>query len=148
MLARRKVLKSTTKSKPTKPCTVWTRKQPNLVEVAEDLLNLHRGDMLEVSVADSPSRKADPFCRLRVPRYLKFFEAVFFVTLLGLYYAVLVPIQRNGRTPKLPPPDKLAYLPQSPLGPTEYPPKSFHTIMPAEVFLYIWIAGFAYDECK
>jgi hypothetical protein len=94
------------------------------------------------------SRKADPFCRLRVPRYLKFFEAVFFITLLGLYYAVLIPIQRNGRTPKQPPPEKQAYLSQSPFVSTADPPKSFHTIMPAEIFLYIWIAGFAYDECE
>jgi hypothetical protein len=35
----------------------------------------------------------DPFTRLRVPRYIKTFEVLFFVTFLALYYAVLV--QRN-----------------------------------------------------
>ncbi|KAL9000108.1 MAG: hypothetical protein Q9169_001183 [Polycauliona sp. 2 TL-2023] len=38
-------------------------------------------------------RKADPYCRLRVPRYQKAFEAAFFAIFLGLYYAVLV--ERN-----------------------------------------------------
>lgn len=37
--------------------------------------------------------KADPYCRLRVPRYQKVFEAAFFAVFLGLYYAVLV--ERN-----------------------------------------------------
>ncbi|KAL8915969.1 MAG: hypothetical protein Q9172_006537 [Xanthocarpia lactea] len=34
-------------------------------------------------------RKADPYCRLRVPRYQKAFEAAFFAIFLILYYAVL-----------------------------------------------------------
>ncbi|RPA88044.1 hypothetical protein BJ508DRAFT_409955 [Ascobolus immersus RN42] len=38
-------------------------------------------------------KKADPFSRLRAPRYQKVFEALFFSVLLGLYYAVL--IERN-----------------------------------------------------
>ncbi|KAL8705042.1 MAG: hypothetical protein Q9201_001812 [Fulgogasparrea decipioides] len=38
-------------------------------------------------------RRADPYCRLRVPRYQKAFEAVFFAIFLILYYAVLV--ERN-----------------------------------------------------
>ncbi|KAL9589856.1 MAG: hypothetical protein Q9203_001347 [Teloschistes exilis] len=38
-------------------------------------------------------RKADPYCRLRVPKYQKAFEAVFFAIFLILYYAVLV--ERN-----------------------------------------------------
>lgn len=33
---------------------------------------------------------ADPFCRLRVPLYLKLFEVLFFAVFLVLYYAVLV----------------------------------------------------------
>jgi hypothetical protein len=33
---------------------------------------------------------ADPFSRLRVPKYLKSFEILFFASFLGLYYAVLV----------------------------------------------------------
>ncbi|KAF2671876.1 hypothetical protein BT63DRAFT_422387 [Microthyrium microscopicum] len=88
-------------------------------------------------------RKADPFCRLRVPRYLKFFEAVFFMSFLALYYAVLVPIQRSGRRP-----------PSAPSGPapgqtpgiSDDRSRAFHSITPVEILLYIWIAGFAYDE--
>jgi hypothetical protein len=89
------------------------------------------------------TRKADPFVRLRVPRYLKFLEALFFVSFLALYYAVLVPIQRNGRPPRLPPPQividgQIQTLTMN----------NFNSISPAEVLLYIWIAGFAYDECQ
>jgi hypothetical protein len=40
-------------------------------------------------------RTADPYSRLRVPKYQKAFEAVFFASFLALYYAVLV--QRNQR---------------------------------------------------
>jgi hypothetical protein len=36
---------------------------------------------------------ADPFSRLRVPKYLKAFEVLFFASFLCLYYAVLV--ERN-----------------------------------------------------
>ncbi|KAF2188231.1 hypothetical protein K469DRAFT_703705 [Zopfia rhizophila CBS 207.26] len=60
-------------------------------------------------------RRADPFCRLRVPRYLKIFETVFFATFLALYYAVLVH-------------------------------RSFSHVTSAEILLYVWIVGFAYDE--
>lgn len=35
-------------------------------------------------------RKSDPFTRLRVPKYIKAFEVLFFATFLALYYAVLV----------------------------------------------------------
>lgn len=38
-------------------------------------------------------RLSDPFTRLRVPRYIKAFEVLFFATFLVLYYAVLV--ERN-----------------------------------------------------
>ncbi|KAF7903218.1 uncharacterized protein EAF01_006267 [Botrytis porri] len=38
-------------------------------------------------------KKSDPFSRLRVPRYIKAFEVLFFASFLFLYYAVLV--QRN-----------------------------------------------------
>ncbi|KAH8900173.1 hypothetical protein GQ53DRAFT_741135 [Thozetella sp. PMI_491] len=38
-------------------------------------------------------KTADPYSRLRVPRYLKSFEVLFFATFLCLYYAVLV--ERN-----------------------------------------------------
>lgn len=37
-------------------------------------------------------RKADPFSRLRVPKYIKAFEVGFFAVGLALYYAVLVQI--------------------------------------------------------
>ncbi|KAL9014119.1 MAG: hypothetical protein Q9173_001210 [Seirophora scorigena] len=40
-------------------------------------------------------KKADPYCRLRVPKYQKAFEAAFFAIFLVLYYAVL--IERNPR---------------------------------------------------
>lgn len=36
------------------------------------------------------NRTADPYSRLRVPVYRKTFEAVFFVSFLFLYYAVLI----------------------------------------------------------
>ena len=35
-------------------------------------------------------RRADPYCRLRVPKYQKGFEALFFALFLLIYYAVLV----------------------------------------------------------
>lgn len=35
-------------------------------------------------------KQADPFSRLRVPRYLKIFETLFFAIFLALYYVVLV----------------------------------------------------------
>ncbi|KAF2203191.1 hypothetical protein GQ43DRAFT_470203 [Delitschia confertaspora ATCC 74209] len=60
-------------------------------------------------------KRADPFCRLRVPRYLKVFETLFFAAFLALYFVVLV--QRN-----------------------------FDHITPAEILLFIWIAGYAYEE--
>ncbi|KAL8891929.1 MAG: hypothetical protein Q9215_001141 [Flavoplaca cf. flavocitrina] len=40
-------------------------------------------------------RRADLYCRLRVPRYQKAFEAAFFAIFLSLYYAVL--IERNSQ---------------------------------------------------
>ena len=43
--------------------------------------------------ADDTYRRADPYCRLRVPKYQKVFEALFFTVFLALYYAVLV--ERN-----------------------------------------------------
>lgn len=38
-------------------------------------------------------RTADPYSRLRVPKYIKAFEVLFFASFLALYYAVLV--ERN-----------------------------------------------------
>ena len=60
-------------------------------------------------------KTADPFSRLRVPKYLKSFEVVFFAVFLCLYYAVLV--ERNP-----------------------------YKISTVEIFLYIWLAAFSYDE--
>lgn len=35
-------------------------------------------------------QRSDPFCRLRVPLYLKVFEVMFFAAFLALYYTVLI----------------------------------------------------------
>lgn len=58
---------------------------------------------------------ADPFARLRVPKYQKALQVLFFLSFLLLYYCVLV--ERNPR----------------------------HVTV-TEVFLYLWIAAYAYDE--
>ena len=50
--------------------------------------------------------RADPYCRLRVPKYQKSFEALFFALFLGLYYAVLV--ERNPH--KITPVEVLLYV--------------------------------------
>lgn len=42
--------------------------------------------------------KSDPYCRLRVPLYLKVFEVLFFIVLLAFYYAVLIPKQSERFT--------------------------------------------------
>ncbi|KAI9774301.1 MAG: hypothetical protein M1840_004195 [Geoglossum simile] len=44
-------------------------------------------------------RTADPYCRLRVPKYLKAFEVLFFASFLALYYAVLVERNPHKITP-------------------------------------------------
>ncbi|KAF2451365.1 hypothetical protein P171DRAFT_515399 [Karstenula rhodostoma CBS 690.94] len=76
-------------------------------------------DTLGVNSVKEPKfynrRRADPFCRLRVPRYLKIFETLYSATFLILYYIVLTH-------------------------------RSFSNVTPAEALLYVWIAGFAYDE--
>jgi hypothetical protein len=79
---------------------------------------------------------------------LKAFEAIFFLSFLALYYAVLVPIQRNGR-------DRPARPGQPPLTANGTAisfesdrQHSFHSITVPEVLLFLWVAGFAYDECK
>lgn len=41
---------------------------------------------------------ADPFCRLRVPLYLKAFEVLFFAAFMALYYVVLVQKHANSIT--------------------------------------------------
>ncbi|KAJ5336191.1 uncharacterized protein N7506_004213, partial [Penicillium brevicompactum] len=51
-------------------------------------------DSLTVNSTKKPhtynTRTADPYSRLRVPVYRKIFEAVFFISFLALYYAVLI----------------------------------------------------------
>lgn len=42
---------------------------------------------------------ADPFCRLRVPKYLKAFEVLFFGVFLCIYYSVLIEQNRYAVTP-------------------------------------------------
>lgn len=42
---------------------------------------------------------ADPYSRLRVPKYLKVYEVVFFIGFLGLYYSVLIEQNRYAITP-------------------------------------------------
>jgi len=68
-------------------------------KIIEDIWN---GDVvfwesLSVHAVKKPrvynKRVADPFSRLRVPKYQKFFQTAFFISLLTLYYAVLV--ERN-----------------------------------------------------
>lgn len=48
----------------------------------------------DLKADDFVSSRADPYTRLRVPKYLKIHEAIFFAVFLGLYYAVL--IERNS----------------------------------------------------
>lgn len=50
--------------------------------------------------------RADPYCRLRVPKYQKSFEALFFALFLALYYAVLV--ERNPQ--RITPVEVLLYI--------------------------------------
>ncbi|KAH8700817.1 hypothetical protein BGW36DRAFT_425622 [Talaromyces proteolyticus] len=54
-----------------------------------DSLNVHAKKTPHVS----RKRHIDPYCRLRIPVYRKTFEAVFFISFLTIYYAVLA--QRN-----------------------------------------------------
>jgi hypothetical protein len=44
-------------------------------------------------------KKADPFSRLRVPKYIKIFEVLFFAAFLAIYYAVLVERNQSKITP-------------------------------------------------
>ncbi|TWU72779.1 hypothetical protein ED733_003471 [Metarhizium rileyi] len=58
---------------------------------------------------------SDPFSRLRVPKYLKAWEVLFFIIFLFLYYSVLITRDDNR-------------------------------ITVTEIFLFVWIAAFFYDE--
>ena len=76
-------------------------------------------------------KRSDCFTRLRVPRYIKAFEVLFFATFLFLYYAVMV--ERNQ------------YVHRS----KQSRPATDHDryeITFLEILLYIWFAAFAYDE--
>jgi hypothetical protein len=90
-------------------------------------------------------KKSDPYCRLRVPRYLKAFEALFLVSFVFVYLAVLVPVQRNSshraRRPGVPP-----LTTNDPDVPLNTPIHNFHHVTAPEVLLYVWIIAFAYDE--
>jgi hypothetical protein len=75
--------------------------QPPVQKIVEDIWN---GDVifwenLSVHAVKKPrvynKRVADPFTRLRVPKYQKTFQVAFFLAFLALYYAVLV--ERNPR---------------------------------------------------
>lgn len=95
--------------------------QKQVQHVIEDIWNgdIIFWDSLSARATKSPKiyneHTADPFSRLRVPKYQKAFQVAFFIAFLVLYYAVLV--QRNT-----------------------------DSVSATEVFLYIWIAAFAYDE--
>lgn len=95
--------------------------QKQVQHVIEDIWNgdIIFWDSLSARATKSPKiyneHTADPFSRLRVPKYQKAFQVAFFMAFLILYYAVLV--QRNT-----------------------------DSVSVTEVFLYIWIAAFAYDE--
>jgi hypothetical protein len=79
---------------------------------------------------------------------LKAFEAIFFLSFLALYYAVLVPIQRNGHDRSHPPIGQPPFRVNNGFHLEETDrQKSFHHITAPEVLLFLWIAGFAYDEC-
>lgn len=80
--------------------------QRNVQKTVDDIWN---GDVVfweSLSVHSKKKAKfyskarSDPYCRLRVPKYQKTFEALFFASFLGLYYAVLV--ERN--------PDKITFV--------------------------------------
>ncbi|KAK2605815.1 hypothetical protein QQS21_003769 [Conoideocrella luteorostrata] len=76
-------------------------------------------DTLSVNSVKKPRyynpRTSDPFSRLRVPKYVKTWEVLFFIGFLLLYYSVL--ITRDDTR-----------------------------ITITEIFLFIWIAAFFYDE--
>ena len=58
---------------------------------------------LNVTTTKKPQRynprKSDPYSRLRVPRYQKLFEALFLISFLALYYAVLLERHPERITP-------------------------------------------------
>lgn len=95
--------------------------QKPVQKIIEDIWNgnIIFWDSLSARATKSPKiyneHTADPFSRLRVPKYQKAFQVAFFIAFLVLYYAVLVQ-------------------------------RSTGSVTATEIFLYIWIAAFAYDE--
>jgi hypothetical protein len=72
------------------------------------IASIWRGDIifwnsLNVATRKRPQRynprRAEPYSRLRVPRYQKIFEALFFASFLALYYAVLLERHPERITP-------------------------------------------------
>ncbi|CAK7264017.1 hypothetical protein SEPCBS119000_000785 [Sporothrix epigloea] len=76
-------------------------------------------DRLDVDAIKKPRfynpHTADPFSRLRVPKYLKIYEAAYFLVFLAIFYLTL--LERNP-----------------------------FRVGPAEMFFYVFLAAFAYDE--
>ncbi|KXJ95284.1 ion transporter [Microdochium bolleyi] len=91
-------------------------------------------DNLSVHTVKKPRfynpRTADPFSRLRVPKYLKAYEVLFFISFLGLYYGVL--IEHNNL-------EHDVHEHKEVLG------KLFQVTV-TETLWYIWFAAFCYDE--
>ncbi|KAJ1331685.1 ion transporter [Microdochium nivale] len=75
-------------------------------------------------------RTADPFSRLRVPKYLKAYEVLFFISFLGLYYGVL--IEHNN-------------LERDSIEDHSLVESLFHVTV-TETIWYTWFAAFCYDE--
>lgn len=76
-------------------CLAWYYRGSSLT----CLISAGTGDIVFWETLSTHSKKqakvyrkdnSDPFCRLRVPLYLKVLEVVFFAAFLGFYYAVLV----------------------------------------------------------
>ena len=61
-----------------------------------DSLNVHT---VKRAQKNNPRRMADPYSRLRVPRYQVIFEALFFASFLALYFAVLLERHPERITP-------------------------------------------------
>jgi hypothetical protein len=77
--------------------------------------SLLHGPYSQAIASSLQARRADPYCRLRVPQYLKAYEVVFFGFFLFFYYYVLTH-------------------------------RSYSRVTWDEIMLYLWLAGFAYNE--
>lgn len=81
---------------------MWWRDSSQILTYSQVITGIWDGSIsfwktLDVTASKSPhfynARKGDPYLRLRVPKYQKAFEAIFFTILLALYYVVLA--ERN-----------------------------------------------------